>query len=99
MSVDYAFAEGVSGDREDQSLVQRARAGDRDALEALIKRHQGWIYNLAVRMLFHPQDAEDATQEILTKTAFLHNALWSSALVKSKALDILNCCLWQNLRA
>jgi RNA polymerase sigma factor (sigma-70 family) len=67
MSVDYAFAEGASGDREDQSLVQRARAGDRDALEALIKRHQGWIYNIAVRMLFHPQDAEDATQEILVK--------------------------------
>jgi RNA polymerase sigma factor (sigma-70 family) len=67
MSVDYAFAEGAPGDREDQSLVQRARAGDRDALEALIKRHQGWIYNIAVRMLFHPQDAEDATQEILIK--------------------------------
>ncbi len=67
MSVDYAFAEGAPGDREDQGLVQRARAGDRDALEALIKRHQGWIYNIAVRMLFHPQDAEDATQEILVK--------------------------------
>src|SRR6202166_356636 len=58
---------GCPGDREDQSLVQRARAGDRDALEALIKRHQGWIYNIAVRMLYHPQDAEDATQEILVK--------------------------------
>lgn len=67
MSVDYAFAEGAPGDREDQSLVQRARAGDRDALEALIKRHQDSIYNIAVRMLFHPQDAEDATQEILVK--------------------------------
>jgi hypothetical protein len=54
VSVDYAFAEGAPGDREDQGLVQRARAGDRDALEALIKRHQGWIYNIAVRMLFHP---------------------------------------------
>jgi hypothetical protein len=59
VSVDYAFAEGAPGDREDQGLVQRARAGDRDALEALIKRHQGWIYNIAVRMLFHPQDAEE----------------------------------------
>jgi len=26
-----------------------------------------WIYNIAVRMLHHPQDAEDATQEILIK--------------------------------
>jgi RNA polymerase sigma factor (sigma-70 family) len=45
----------------------RARAGDRKALEDLIERHQAWIYNIALRMLFHPQDAEDATQEILVK--------------------------------
>jgi RNA polymerase sigma factor (sigma-70 family) len=33
----------------------------------LVVRHQAWIYNIAVRMLYHPQDAEDATQEILVK--------------------------------
>src|SRR5260370_7482243 len=44
-----------------------ARSGDRQALEELIERHQGWIYNIAVGMLYHPQDAEDATQEILVK--------------------------------
>src|SRR5260370_13982890 len=44
-----------------------ARSGDRQALEELIERHQTWIYNIAVRMLYHPQDAEDATQEILIK--------------------------------
>src|SRR6201981_2347913 len=54
-------------DRDDQNLVMRARSGDRAALEDLVQRHQGWIYNLAVRMLYHPQDAEDATQEILIK--------------------------------
>jgi RNA polymerase sigma factor (sigma-70 family) len=36
-------------------------------LEELVRRHQGWIYNIAIRMLHHPQDAEDATQEILLK--------------------------------
>ena len=45
----------------------RARSGDRKALEELVQRHQGWIYNIAIRMLYHPQDAEDATQEILIK--------------------------------
>jgi len=54
-------------DHEDQSLVMRARSGDRTALEDLLQHHQGWIYNIAVRMLYHPQDAEDATQEILIK--------------------------------
>jgi len=52
---------------EDQDLVLRARSGDRSALEDLVRRHQAWIYNIAIRMLYHPQDAEDATQEILIK--------------------------------
>jgi RNA polymerase sigma factor (sigma-70 family) len=54
-------------DAEDRALVVRAQYGDRAALEDLIRRHQRWIYNLAIRMLYHPQDAEDATQEILIK--------------------------------
>ena len=45
----------------------RVRSGDREGLEELVERHQPWIYNIAVRMLYHPQDAEDATQERLIK--------------------------------
>lgn len=54
-------------EQDDRSLVMRAQAGDRQALEALVGRHQPWIYNIAIRMLAHPQEAEDATQEILIK--------------------------------
>jgi RNA polymerase sigma factor (sigma-70 family) len=54
-------------DAEDCLLVARARSGESDALEELVRRHQPWIYNIAVRMLYHPQDAQDATQEILIK--------------------------------
>ena len=61
------LADNSPTDHEDQNLVMRARAGDRTALEDLLQHHQGWIYNIAVRMLYHPQDAEDATQEILIK--------------------------------
>ena len=61
------FADNAPTDLEDRTLVTRARSGTRAALEALVQRHQGWIYNIAVRMLSHPQDAEDATQEILIK--------------------------------
>src|SRR6266436_868467 len=67
MSVENPLADNALTDHEDQSLVMRARLGDREALEDLVQRHQGWIYNIALRMLFHPQDAEDATQEILVK--------------------------------
>jgi RNA polymerase sigma factor (sigma-70 family) len=67
MTVDNPLVEGAPIEQTDQNLVLRARAGDRRALEDLIERHQAWIYNIALRMLFHPQDAEDATQEILIK--------------------------------
>jgi RNA polymerase sigma factor (sigma-70 family) len=46
---------------------RRAQAGQREALEQLIARHQAWIYNIALRMVYLPEDAEDATQEILIK--------------------------------
>lgn len=52
---------------DDGMLVRRASGGDRDALEQLIHRHQAWVYNIALRMLAHPHDAEDATQEIFIK--------------------------------
>lgn len=50
-----------------ESLVEQAKEGDKDALEALIQRIQDSVYGLAIRMLWHPADAEDATQEILMK--------------------------------
>jgi RNA polymerase sigma factor (sigma-70 family) len=51
----------------DAVLVEQARSGSAEAVEALVRRHQAFLYNVAVRMLYHPQDAEDATQEILIK--------------------------------
>ena len=66
MTINNPLADNPS-DHEDQGLVLRARSGDRKALEELVQRHQAWIYNIAARMLYHPQDAEDATQEILIK--------------------------------
>ena len=66
MTINNPLADN-SPDHEDQNLVLRARSGDRQALEDLVERHQAWIYNIAVRMLHHPQDAEDVTQEILIK--------------------------------
>ena len=66
MTINNPLADN-SRDHEDQKLVLRARSGDRQALEELVQRHRAWIYNIAVRMLYHPQDAEDATQEILIK--------------------------------
>ena len=61
------FADVTAGDGRDQELVRLAKEGRRDALEELVLRHQAWIYNLALRMVHRPEDAEDATQEVLIK--------------------------------
>ena len=50
-----------------ESLVDLAKAGNKESLEALVRRIQDRIYGLALRMLYRPQDAEDTTQEILIK--------------------------------
>ncbi|HTE56248.1 MAG TPA: RNA polymerase sigma factor [Kofleriaceae bacterium] len=50
-----------------EQLAERGVAGDRAALEALCLALQGPIYRLAQRMLGHPADAEDCTQEILVR--------------------------------
>ena len=59
MSMNNPLADNAATDHEDQALVMRARAGEREALEHLIECHQGWIYNIALRMLYHPEDAAD----------------------------------------
>src|SRR5712691_8207142 len=48
-------------------LARRAMDGDRDALDRLVRDLQGDVYDLALRMLWNREDAEDATQEILVR--------------------------------
>ena len=61
------FKETENSDLEDKQLVAAAIAGDKKSLEALVKRHQAWIYNIALKMVWDPADAEDVTQETLIK--------------------------------
>lgn len=49
------------------NLVVCAKEGNREALESLVRAVQRDVYSLAMRFLWHPQDAEDATQEILIR--------------------------------
>ncbi len=50
-----------------QAFVDKATAGDKKALEALITGVQDMVFNLSLRMLGTFVDAEDATQDILLK--------------------------------
>ncbi len=55
--------EQITTDTPDAELVQRAKAGELDAFEALTTRYERRVYSLALRMLRHEQDAEDVTQQ------------------------------------
>ncbi|SKA23373.1 RNA polymerase sigma factor, sigma-70 family [Trichlorobacter thiogenes] len=60
----------LTSEQRDKSLdseVALAKEGDRTALETVIRTVQQDAYGVAVRFLWHPQDAEDATQEILIR--------------------------------
>lgn len=50
-----------------QALVNKATAGDKNALETLVAGVQDIVFNLSLRMLGTFADAEDATQDILLK--------------------------------
>ena len=52
---------------EELALVARAKAGNADAFEPLVLENQSKVYNLALRMMGNPSDAEDAAQEAFVK--------------------------------
>lgn len=54
-------------DIELERLVTQASSGDRKSLELVILEIKDFIYNLSLKMLLYPEEAEDATQEILIK--------------------------------
>lgn len=61
------FSEIINEDETDKQLIKEVLKGNTGALEKLIYRHQAWVYNIALKMVFDPDDAEDVTQEILLK--------------------------------
>lgn len=56
-------------DDADQQLLDRAREGDSQALEALLDRHQAQIYRFGMKMCRDPEDAKDVLQDTLIAMA------------------------------
>lgn len=82
---------------DDVVLVAAARDGDADAFEMLVRRHQGAVYGLALRMLGSEADAQDAAQDSFVQawkalarfrgdSAF---ATWMYRIVTNRCLNIL----------
>ena len=73
-------------------LVEKANSGDKNALELVVIEIKDLVYNLSLKMLLFPEDAKDATQEILIKiithlSTFNHNndpffLLWRICIFK-----------------
>lgn len=57
----------LSSAPEEAVWIREAQAGSLPALDRLLRQHQPWIFNLALRMVWRREVAEDATQEILLK--------------------------------
>ncbi len=54
-------------DTSDEVLIAESLEGNKKSLETLIKRHQDYIFNISLKMFLLPDDALDATQEVLIK--------------------------------
>jgi RNA polymerase sigma-70 factor, ECF subfamily len=49
---------------DDRALLDKAVAGDAEALEALMTRHAGRVYRLAYGITRNPADAEEVVQDV-----------------------------------
>ena len=54
-------------DLKERDLIRRAKQGDMLAFEELILKHEKIVYNLALRMMNHSEDAKDISQEVFLK--------------------------------
>ena len=54
-------------DQNEARLVKRAKQGDMHAFEELILQHEKIVYNVALRMMNHSEDAKDISQEVFLK--------------------------------
>ena len=56
-----------NSDKDDRNLIKDVLGGSKTALEHLLKRHYNFIYNVALRYVLSPDDAQDLTQEVVIK--------------------------------
>ena len=54
-------------DLKERDLIRKAKQGDMHAFEELILKHEKIVYNVALRMMNHGEDAKDISQEVFLK--------------------------------
>ena len=81
--------------KEEFYLVDKAIGGDKQALEELLLGVQDMVYNLSLRMLGSPHDAEDASQEIYIRiitrlSSFKKESMFSTWVYRVATNHLLN---------
>lgn len=79
--------------RDDATLVRCAQGGDHAALAVLLRRHERRLFNVALGLLRHHADAQDATQDALLSVVrrldtFRHESAVSTWMTRI----VLNAC-------
>jgi RNA polymerase sigma-70 factor (ECF subfamily) len=79
------LSERGASDVSDETLMVRYQRGDQNAFSALVRRHQGPLYNFALRQLRAPSAAEEVVQDAFVRvvqsaTEFKHEARFSTWL-------------------
>ena len=74
-------------DPPDEMLMLRYQQGERAAFAQLVRRHQGPLYNFALRQVRVPQQAEDVVQETFVRVVqnaaeFKHEARFTTWAVR-----------------
>lgn len=60
-------ADAAKAAETDQELIRRARGGDPQAFDALVRRHQQIVFAVALRMLGDRGEAEDVAQDAFVR--------------------------------
>jgi RNA polymerase sigma factor (sigma-70 family) len=84
-----------------ETLARRAVEGDRDAVADLVRGLEPSVHALALRMLWHREDAEDATQEILVRVVTRLSQFdfqsqlktWAFRVATNYLLDVKKSCV------
>src|SRR5436190_24371770 len=75
-------------DGELRRMAFAAGEGDPAALERVVDAIRDDVYRLALRMLWHPEDAEDATQEALIRIMTRISSYRGEAAVRTWAYRV-----------
>jgi RNA polymerase sigma-70 factor (ECF subfamily) len=80
----------------EDELILHSKDGNLDAFNQLVERYQQPVYNIALRMLGTPQDAEDTTQEVFVQAwKALHSfrgtnfKAWLFRIASNSCTDVL----------